>query len=96
MRIFMIFFYLVLILLGVGFAALNAGPAVVNLYVKTLTLPVSVIIVLSFGLGLILGFFMSLLRRLRLKMEATKLKNHLKLCEQEIKNLRDIPLKDAR
>lgn len=95
MRILMIFFYLLLIVLGVSFAALNAGSAVVDLYVKTITLPVSVIIVISFGLGLLLGFFMSLLRRFRLKIEATKLKSHLKLCEQEIKNLRDIPLKDT-
>lgn len=95
MRLFMLFFYLILIVLGVSFAVLNASPAVVNLYIKTMTLPVSVIIVISFSLGLVLGFCMSLLRRMRLKMEASKLKNHLKLCEQEIKNLRDIPLKDT-
>ena len=43
MRIFIWLFYLLLILLGVTFAALNAGTVQVNFYVKTVSIPIAVL-----------------------------------------------------
>lgn len=94
MRLFMIFIYLLLILLGVSFAALNASSVEVNLYFKTISMPISVLMTLMLGLGLILGFVLFILRYWRLKMEYSKVRSQLKLTEKEIKNLRAIPLKD--
>ena len=94
MRVFIWLFYLILVLLGVTFAALNAGTVEVNLYIKTMQIPIAVLITLVFGIGLLLGFFLSLLRYWRLKMELLKIKSQLKISAKEIKNLRDIPLKD--
>lgn len=94
MRVFIWLFYLLLILLGVTFAALNAGAVQVNLYVKTLSIPIAVLMTIMFGVGLLLGFLLSLLRYWRLKMELIKIKSQLKISAKEIKNLRDIPLKD--
>ena len=94
MRLFIWLFYLLLILLGVTFAALNAGTVQLNLYVTTLSIPIAVLITIMFGIGLLLGFLLSLLRYWRLKMELIKIKNQLKISAKEIKNLRDIPLKD--
>jgi len=94
MRIVMIIFYLVLILVGVSFAALNADSVQVNLYFKTLSMPISVLITIMLGLGVILGFLLFLGKYCRLKAEHRNIKNKLRLTEKEIRNLRAIPLQD--
>ncbi|KTD22801.1 Predicted membrane protein [Legionella lansingensis] len=94
MRLFMIIFYLFLILLGVTFAALNASSVQVNFYFTKLTMPISVLMTIMLGIGLLLGFLLFLYRYWRLKVEYLKLKNQSKLIEKEIKNLRSIPLQD--
>lgn len=94
MRIIRIIFYVVLLLAGISFAALNAGSVQVNLYVTTVTLPISVLMVIMMGLGLFLGFLFFLARYWQMKLEIKKIQNQLKITEKEIKNLRDIPLKN--
>ncbi|KTD63966.1 lipopolysaccharide assembly protein LapA domain-containing protein [Legionella spiritensis] len=94
MRLVMILFYLVLILIGVSFAALNASSVKVNFYVTTMSMPISVLMTIMFGIGLLIGFLLFLFRYWRLKVEFNKVKNQLRLTEKEIKNLRDIPLKN--
>lgn len=94
MRIIMMIFYLILILVGVSFAALNASSVQVNFYFTTLNMPISVLITLMLGLGALIGFFLFLCRYWRLKSENRRIKNQLHLTEKEIKNLRSIPLQD--
>lgn len=87
-------FYLLLILFGISFAALNAVSVPVNLYVTKLTLPISVLMIVILGLGVCLGFCLFLARYWRLKAEHRKILSQLKLTEREIKNLRSIPIQD--
>ena len=94
MRIVMTILYLVLILSGVSFAALNASSVQVNFYFTTLSMPISVLMIMMLGVGVIFGFFLFFGRYLWLKAEHRKIKNQLKLTEKEIKNLRAIPLQD--
>ena len=94
MRLLMLLIYLVLILLGVSFAALNASPVAVNLYFRTINMPISVLMTIMLGIGLLVGFLLFLYRYWRLKVDYLKLRNQLKLTEKEIKNLRAIPLKN--
>ncbi|MBA2711057.1 MAG: LapA family protein [Tatlockia sp.] len=94
MRLLMLLIYLILILLGVSFAALNAASVEVNLYFKTIHMPISVLMIIMLGFGLLLGFFVFICRYWRLKVDFLRLKNQLKYTEKEIKNLRAIPLKD--
>lgn len=94
MRIVMVLFYLVLLFFGVSFAALNAGSVKVNYYFFTMSMPVSVLMTLMLGIGIILGSLMLLPRHLRHHAELRRLKHQLKLTEQEIKNLRIIPMND--
>lgn len=94
MRLLMILFYLLLILVGVSFAALNASSVEVNFYVTTMTMPISILMTIMLGIGILIGFLIFLLRYWRLKRELAKIRNQLRLTEKEIKNLRDIPLKD--
>lgn len=90
----MIIFYLILILLGVSFAALNATSVQINLYFTQLRMPISMLMTIMLGLGLLLGFLIFLCRYWRLKMECSRIRNQLKLTEKEIQNLRTMPLKD--
>lgn len=94
MRIFMIVFYVVLVLIGVSFAALNASSVQINFYFKIFTMPISVLITIMLGLGALFGYILFLSKYWRLKAENRKIKNQLRLTEKEIKNLRCLPLQD--
>ena len=94
MRIMLTLFYLVLILIGVSFAALNASSVPVNFYYTTIKMPISVLMTIMLGVGMMLGFLLFLYRYWRLKAEHRKVKNQLRMTEKEIKNLRAIPLND--
>lgn len=94
MRIVISIVYLLFILLGISFAVLNASPVQVNFYITTLKLPISVLMTVMLGIGMLIGLLLFIGRYWRLKSEYRLLKNQLKLTEKEIKNLRAIPLKD--
>jgi len=94
MRIIKIIVYLIIILLGITFAALNAKSVQVNLYIATLSLPISVLMVIMLGLGLLIGFVVCFFKFWQYKIETSKIQRQLKITEKEIKNLRDIPVKD--
>lgn len=94
MRILMLVIYVLLIIIGVSFAALNANSVTINLYFETLSMPISVLMTIMLGIGILIGFILFIGRYWRLKAECHKLKNQLKLTEKEIKNLRSIPLQD--
>ena len=94
MRIVVTLFYLLLIIVSVSFAALNAGAVVVNFYFSTVSMPISVLMTVMLGIGTIFGSFLFVVRYWRIKSEYRKLKNQLKLTEQEIKNLRTLPVTD--
>ncbi|MGL5742635.1 MAG: LapA family protein [Legionella sp.] len=94
MLIIMLVIYLLLIGIGVSFAALNATSVDVNLYFKTISMPISVLMTIMLGIGILVGFILFIGRYWRLKAECHKIKNQLKLTEKEIKNLRSIPLQD--
>jgi len=58
MRILMLVTYILLIIIGVSFAALNASSVVVNFYVKTVTMPISVLMTIMLGTGILIGFIL--------------------------------------
>ena len=94
MRLVMTFFYIILIILGVSFAALNATAVQINLYFTLINMPISLLIITILGIGIIIGLFISIYRYLSLKNETRKIRHQLNITEKEIKNLRAIPLKD--
>lgn len=94
MRLLMLIVYILLITFGVSFAALNASLVSVNFYVITVSMPVSVLITIMLGFGVLIGMLLFIFRYWRLKVECRKMKSQLKLTEKEIKNLRSIPLQD--
>ena len=94
MRLLTLLFTLVLLLLGISFAALNAEPVTVNFYVATISIPISLMIVIALGIGMLIGFLLIFFSYLKLKNENRKLKNRKKVTEKEVENLRAIPLKN--
>lgn len=96
MRIVMLVIYILLVIIGVSFAALNAASVEVNFYFKMVSMPISVLITIMLGIGILIGFILFIGRYCRLKAECYRIKNQLKLTEKEIKNLRSIPLQDQR
>lgn len=94
MRLVAILFYLLLVILGVSFSVLNANLVEINLYFETVTIPISVLLMIVFAIGLIFGVLFFSFRYLRLKFAYARLKKQLLLTEREVKNLRSIPLQD--
>lgn len=94
MRIVTILFYLLLIVFGVSFAALNASTVTVNFYFTQFTTAVSIILLCAFSIGMVLGLLLFLSKYLHVKHDLKKARNQLQLMEKEINNLRVMPLKD--
>lgn len=94
MRLLHLLTIIIMLLVGVSFAALNASSVDLNLYITSIHVPVSLMIVFAMGIGMFLGFFLLFFKYLRLKSTNKKLNNRIEIAEKEIENLRAIPLQD--
>ena len=94
MRIVSVIFYVIVIILGISFAALNAKSVQLNLYIKQISMPISILVIIMLAIGFFVGFFFTLFRQWRQKCEIRELKSKLSMAEKEVKNLRSIPLSD--
>ncbi len=94
MRIITYILLLLIIILGITFALLNHSPVTFNYYLGQLVLPLSMLLIISFAFGSLLGLLVSLWIYIKLKISNFRLHKHLKVAEKEIENLRAIPLQD--
>lgn len=94
MRLIKIILYMLLILIAVSFAALNAGSIEVNFYFTSLNLPIPVLLCIMLGLGFFIGLLSFFVKYWRLKIDLIKTRSQLHVMDKEIRNLRNIPLKD--
>lgn len=85
-----------LVLLGLAFAVINAKPVELNYFLATREVPLAMTLVLTLAFGALIGFFFSLGMVIRLKRETLRLRRQIQIAEQEVVNLRNIPIKDAR
>lgn len=95
MRLFLLFFYLLVLMTLLAFAALNSNMIDLNLYWQHFQLPLAFIMVVCMGLGLLLGAVVFLGRYWQLRVQYFRAKHQVALLEKEIKNLRSIPIQDA-
>jgi lipopolysaccharide assembly protein A len=95
MRIFYYLFILIIISLGLTFAVLNSAPVAFNYYLGTKQIALSLLMISTLGAGIIIGFIFALSPWLKAKKESRALKAKLKNLEQEVSNLRTLPLKGA-
>jgi len=94
MRILLYIVFLLIVLLGISFAYLNADSVTFNYYLGERSMPLSLLLICSLGVGLILGFAVVLIAWIKLKAENIRLKKRLKSAKQEVENLRAIPIRE--
>jgi putative membrane protein len=84
---------LLVLILGAGFASLNDAQVTLNYYFGIIDAPLSLALLGALGIGLLLGFLASLALWIGARREIAGLRRHARLAQQEVKNLRSIPLK---
>lgn len=94
MRIISYIFCLFIIILGVTFACLNAELVSINYYVGIDKQPLSLLLVLTLGIGALLGLLVGIVFCLKLKSENYRLNHRLKLAEKELATLRTASVKE--
>ena len=93
-RILTITIFIIVFAIGIAFSAINNDPVIVNYYLGILSLPLSIVVVLSIVLGIILGALAIFVSSLQLRYENRRLHKKLEISEQEINSLRILPLTD--
>ena len=94
MRIIKLTLILIFMLIGAAFAVMNAAPVHLNYYFGAAEVPFALILVAALMVGAVLGVMVCLGAMVRLRREAGGLSKKLRLAEQEIENLRVLPIKD--
>lgn len=84
----------IVIAIGLSFAVLNPEVVQLNYYLGSISLPLSLVIVLALTLGALLGTFACLGLLLQKGGELRRLRKKLGLTEAELKNLRELPVRD--
>ena len=94
MRIVFFIISFIIIIFGITFAYLNADIVVFNYYLGESSMPLSLLLVCALAVGIIIGVLTMILTWIGLKTENLCLKKQLKNSQQEIENLRAIPIKE--
>jgi len=92
-RAFTILALTLLAIIGSVLANLNAAEVTFNFYFSSFTLPLALLLLLGLMLGALAGVLFSLGMVIHARRDRAHLRRRLEVCEQEIKNLRDIPIK---
>ncbi len=93
MRIFSYLILLAIMLIGLTFTSLNSTSVVFNYYLGSKTIALSLLLVFTFGFGIVLGLLIAMFSCIKIKRDNLRLKSRLKIAEKEIENLRSIPIK---
>ncbi len=94
MKYFSIIFWTTLVILGVIFSILNSHTISLHFYTSDVQIYLPLLLLIQCALGVLLGLLAVFPTWLRAKRANRKLKQKIKACEQEIQNLRTIPIKD--
>ena len=90
----LLFLILVVIAIGMSFSLLNAAPVVLDVFLGQVELPLSVLVVGSMIAGAVLVLVLAMLAGLRHRRELGRLRRLLRDTENEVRELRRLPLKD--
>ena len=94
-RIITFIVLLLVTLLGLSFALMNAESVKLEYYFGSLEAPLSLVVVLAMIVGAALGVLASVGIVVGQKRELAKLRKAAKIANQEVTNLRSLPLKDT-
>lgn len=84
------------VFIGLGFAYKNATPVAVRYYGGLVWhAPLAVTLVVALAIGVMLGFIGSLLQLARIRRQLAQARKQIRHMEQEVANLRALPIKDV-
>lgn len=95
LRLIRFLFLFLILLIGLAFTVKNDQLVELNYFLGTIELSVSLLLILGMFVGSILGVLSSMIAILPLKREVSRLRQQTSIKEQEIMNLRAIPIKDG-
>ena len=87
-------FLVVLVVLGLSFAVLNAKSVSLNYYFGYREIPLSMIVVLSLAAGAVIGVLVSAGLILRMKTQTRQLRRKLRNAEKDSDQLRVLPAQE--
>jgi putative membrane protein len=93
-RIIYILLIVLLVVIGLVFAVLNADPVQLNYYFSSASIPLSLLLLLAIIIGAVLGILASASVIVSNKREIAHLRKAVDVAEKEVANLRSIPLRD--
>jgi putative membrane protein len=85
---------LAFIVLGAAFALINDAPVSIDLYFVRPELPLSLVLLLALGCGILLGGLVGLIYFMRVKKENADLRRKARQVGEEVRNLRAMPVRD--
>lgn len=88
MRIITYIIFIIILLAGIIFAYLNASSVAFNYYFGIKTMPLSLLLIVAFGIGILVSFLFVVISWLRLKSKIFRQKKHIRNLEQEIAALK--------
>lgn len=94
MRIVQGVFLFAIFVIALAFAVINADPVRLNYYLGSSELPLSLVLIVAFAVGAVMGLAVNLGRILRLRHVISQLRRAARITEQELANLRAIPLRN--
>lgn len=94
-RIINIIIFLIVLVVGVQFSAVNSEPVTVNYLLGTASLPLSFVVVSAFAAGVVVSFIVSLGIILPLRWRVTRLQRSVSVKDHEIKDLRHQTVRNA-
>lgn len=95
MKLFKYIIFLLIIIFAISFIVINSAPVSIHYYVGAMSFPLSLLLVASFGIGLIIGFAALLFKMIKLHANLGRTKKSLRAAEQEVDNLRAAFAKDT-
>lgn len=95
MKVVFLIFWSLIIIAGITFATLNSHPVLIRYYFNQTSVALPMLLAWTVFIGFVLGAFAMLPLWLRAKRHARRTKQRIKEIEQELNNLRTIPIKEA-
>ena len=96
-RIFLIaLVFIVVLVTGVGFTALNAVPVHVDYFLGTLDTTLPWVLLFTLLAGFLFGFLVTAVWWIGARRTVHRLRKQLRTLEAEVNNLRHLPIRDAR
>jgi|TARA_B110000046_G_scaffold135284_1_gene141547 putative membrane protein len=94
-RIITIAIFITVFAAGAAFSAVNNSPVNIQYYLGTVTMPISIIVIVSLVIGITIGVLAIFVGSLQLRYENKRLQKKIDLREQELDSLRILPIKDT-